>query len=565
MILRFLHINLFLFSVVALFAQKPKFYADIDARKIVEGSYVQVTFVLENGQGSGFKLPEMDDFNIVSGPSTSQSTKIFNGHKTTEIGYAYGLQPKGLGTMVIPAASIKVNGKIMKTTPVTIEVVKGASGSVDQDKQIFVRTILTDTSAYVGQQILLEYKLYTMVDVRNINFGLDNNFEGFFAEELRISQRGYVREVVDGVEYHVRPIKQVALFPQQTGTYAIPPNSVSLGIVKQGASRGFFFNSQLIPKTMIAEGRTIVVNDLPPSKGTFSGAVGRYRMTAKANKNSLTTDEAITVIMEVVGNGDSKTVSPPKWPLPDGLEMYEPNVIHDEVIETTNGKNHKKIFEYLIVAKTPGRYKLIPSFQYFDTDSLSYQTLIRNLGHINVLKGTDKAPVEVQESNHELAEIFETTKLQSRGRHSFNPIYQWLTLLLPFFVGIGIYLYEARLEKMGKRDPALLRKEKAYGIAVSRLETSKRHMDNNEGSKFYEEMISAIKSYITDKYSIPALHIKKSELLEGLQQKEIAESDLTILKEILTKSEMGMYAPGAATQLKETYDSALELITRLEN
>ena len=563
--LRFLHIYLFIFSAVSLIAQKPKFYADIDARKVIEGSYVQVTFVLENGQGSGFKLPKMDDFVVVSGPSTSNSTKIFNGHKTTEVGYTYGLQPKGLGVKVIPAASMTVNGKTMNTTPVSIEVVKGASSSVDKDKQIFVRTFLTDTSVYVGQQILLEYKLYTMVDVRNINFGIDNEFEGFFAEELRISQRGYIREVIDGVEYHVRPIKQVALFPQQTGTYMIPPNSVSLGIVKQGASRGFFYNSQLIPKTMIAEGKTIVVNELPPTTGTFSGAVGRYRMSAKANKNSLTTDEAITVIMEVVGNGDSKTVSPPKWPLPDGLEMYEPNVIQDEVVETTKGKNHKKIFEYLIVAKTPGRYKLIPSFHYFDTDSLSYRTLIRNLGTINVVKGSDKAPVDIQESTQDVAEIFQSTKLKSKGSSTFNPVFQWVALLLPFFIGIGIYLYGARLDKLGKRDPALLKREKAYGIAVSRLETSKKYMDKDEGSKFYEEMISAIKSYITDKYSIPALHIKKSELLKQLQQKEITESDISILEEILTQSEMGMYAPGAATQLSETYSAALELIARLEN
>ena len=182
--LRFLHIYLFIFSAASLIAQKPKFYADIDARKVIEGSYVQVTFVLENGQGSGFKLPKMDDFVVVSGPSTSNSTKIFNGHKTTEVGYTYGLQPKGLGVKVIPAASMTVNGKTMNTTPVSIEVVKGASSSVDKDKQIFVRTFLTDTSVYVGQQILLEYKLYTMVDVRNINFGIDNEFEGFLPKNL---------------------------------------------------------------------------------------------------------------------------------------------------------------------------------------------------------------------------------------------------------------------------------------------------------------------------------------------------------------------------------------------
>ncbi len=562
---RFLYTCLLLLSVSAVFAQKLKFYADVDARKVVEGSFVEVRFVLENAQGTSFKLPKMADFTVVSGPSTSQSTKIYNGSMTSEIGYGYGLKPNGLGTKKIPSATIVVNGRTLKTTPITIEVVKAASGTVPNDKQIFVETSLTDTSTFVGQQIILEYKLYTLVDVRNIKFGIENEFDGFFSEELTSSQRGYIREVVDGIEYHVRPIRQVALFPQQTGTYVIPPNSVSLGIVKKGSSRGFFYNSQLIPKTMIAEGKKIVVNELPPSSSTFSGAVGRYRMSARANKKSLTTDEAITVIMDVTGNGDSKTVSPPKWPLPDGLEMYEPNVIQDEVIETTKGKNHKKVFEYLIVAKKPGRYKLIPSFVYFDTDSLSYQTLIQNLGTINVLKGSDKAPIQVQDTNEDIAGIYQTTKLKVADGTAFNPSIQWLALLLPFLMGLGIYIYGARLEKSGKLDPEVLKREKAYGIAIERLEKSKQYMDNEKGPQFYEEMISAIKSYITDKYNIQAFHIKKSELLGELKQKQLSDSEINVLQDILTKSEMGMYAPGAATQLQETYTSALELIARLEN
>ena len=191
---RFLYTCLLLLSVSAIFAQKLKFYADVDARKVVEGSFVEVRFVLENAQGTSFKLPKMADFTVVSGPSTSQSTKIYNGSMTSEIGYGYGLKPNGLGTKKIPSATIVVNGRTLKTTPITIEVVKAASGTVPNDKQIFVETSLTDTSTFVGQQIILEYKLYTLVDVRNIKFGIENEFDGFFSEELTSSQRGYIRD-----------------------------------------------------------------------------------------------------------------------------------------------------------------------------------------------------------------------------------------------------------------------------------------------------------------------------------------------------------------------------------
>ena len=159
--LGFTHIILFLFFSSALIAQKPKFYATTDARKIVEGSYLQVKFVLEDAEGTNFIPPKFDGFTVVSGPSSSSSTSIINGVVSREFGYAYGLQPKSLGKKTIPAASIQVNGKTLKTQSMVIEVVKGNNKSITADKQIFVKTELTDTSTYVGQQITLTYKLYT--------------------------------------------------------------------------------------------------------------------------------------------------------------------------------------------------------------------------------------------------------------------------------------------------------------------------------------------------------------------------------------------------------------------
>ena len=217
---RILHILLGVIFCVTVSAQKPKFYADTDARKIVEDSYVEVFFTIENGKGTNFELPKFKDFEVVSGPSRKSSTRIINGKMTSEESLGYGLKPKGIGNKVIPPASVKVNGKTMRTAPVTIEVVKASDKSMSDDKQIFVRAIVSDTIGYVGQQILLDYKLYTTLNVRQVQFAETQDFDGFYAEDLG-STRGYVREVVDGIEYYTRSISRVALFPQQTGTYEL--------------------------------------------------------------------------------------------------------------------------------------------------------------------------------------------------------------------------------------------------------------------------------------------------------------------------------------------------------
>jgi len=552
---------LLLFLTTALVAQKPKFYATTDARKIVEGSYLQVKFILEDAEGSNFKAPKFEGFTVVSGPSSTSSTSIINGVVSREFGYAYGLQPKSLGNKTIPSASILVNGKTMKTQPIAIEVVKGSNKSISADKQVFVRTELTDTSTYVGQQIILTYRLYTTVDIRSINFNTNPSFDGFFTEELRTSRQNYKREIIDGVEYFTKPISKVALFPQQTGTYKIEPANIAVGISAQG-SRSIF--AQVIRKNIISEGATIYVNNLPPPSPTFSGAVGRYRMQVESTKRSITTDEAITVNMEIIGNGDSKTVNPPRWDLPANLEMYDPNVIEDEVFPSADGLTHRKTFEYLIVAKEPGNYSLKPKFEYFNVDSNAYVTLEKNLGRIRVLQGSNKNTVVLDEKEVEMAGIFQTTKLKNLSTSSSSSLLPLLLLLGSFLGGLGIFFYGNHLEKSGRFDPVLIRKNKAYSVALQKLENSKKLKEQGEPKAFYEEIIRALKSYLTDKYNIPALHINRSELVSKLNDHDISEINLSNFDSILQKSEIAMYAPGQTSDLESVYQSALDLIVELE-
>jgi len=151
MIIRLIHCLCLLIICSSVYGQKAKFYVTTDARKIIEDSYLQVDFTLEQAEGTNFNPPRFDGFDIVSGPSSSSSTSIVNGTVSRKVTYGYGLQPKGLGTKVIKPASIRVGNKTMKTQTITIQVVKGSDTGVDKDKQVFVKTEVTDTSTFVGQ------------------------------------------------------------------------------------------------------------------------------------------------------------------------------------------------------------------------------------------------------------------------------------------------------------------------------------------------------------------------------------------------------------------------------
>lgn len=562
--MRYLAFIIVLLCVTITTAHSQKFYVETNGTKVVEGSYVELRFILEDANGGDFSPPNFNDFDVVSGPSTSQSTSIVNGQMSRSYTVTYGLQPKSKGAYTIGAATIKTKSGPLKTQPLKITVIKGNKAAIDPEKQAFVKATVSDSTIFVGQQILLQYTLYTTLDVRQFDFRTEQPFDGFYAEELKLGRIAFTKEIIDGREYYARPIKVVALFPQQTGTYDIAPMVVDMGIAKPGQSRGFFSSARLTPKRVNTEGIKIEVRGMPRSTEPYTGAVGRYNMKVNTGKSTLTTDDAIVVQMEVTGNGDNKTVQAPKWTLPEGLEMYDPNTLSEQVMPSIKGITHKKVFEYLIVAKKPGRYTLEPNFTYFNTDTDTYKTLTKRLPSITVLKGNNVASVATTKTKAELVGIYEQTTLKSPSRAIHNSLLHLGGLGVLFLGGLGIYGYSSYLQTSGRLDPSLIKKNKAYEIAATRLKKSKTLLDQNASKAFHEEMIVALKGYITDKYSIPALHLKKSELLTELGKAGLSSDYLDIFKTLLDRSEMAMYAPGMAPPLTDTYDQALGLIAELE-
>lgn len=548
-------------------AQNVTFKAEVDATKIIEGSYVDLKFILSNSDGSGFSPPNFKGFEISSGPNRSSSMSIINGNVSKTLSYSYSLTPKGLGKHQIGSATIQTSEGKKSTKPIIIEVVKGSKNPQSSNRSVFVETVLSDSSAFVGQQIILEYKLYTKEEVRSVNFVQEPEFDGFYV--LPISNNGEVtkREIINGEEYATKVVKKIALFPQQTGTYELNPVSVRLGIAdKNSRSRGFFFSTQLKEKRTIAPGKTILISNTPPTdKPSFSGAVGNYNMSVQTAKRSLTTDDAIVVNMLIQGNGDSKTVSAPKWELSDSLEIYDPNILEDESFQ--NGKQyvHKKYFEYLIVPKYPGRYTITPEFTYFNTDENKYVTLTKTLPRFNVLKGSQNAVSDNINNQINISPFTSKSNLNKLDKKIHGTLIHFVLIGFLILATVGLLFYHNHITKNGFNDPELLRKQKALSIAQQRLSKANTLITANDKSKFYEELSIAVKQFISDKYNIPALHINKSDILLQLNQKALPENIVQDFDSILSDAEKAIYAPSLASDMKKAYDLTIALFTSMDN
>jgi len=288
-------------------------------------------------------------------------------------------------------------------------------------------------------------------------------------------------------------------------------------------------------------------------------------MKSNVSKNKVTTDDAITINMEVNGNGDPKLVTAPNFINPEHFDIYDPNITLDEW--DRDKKRHRKIFEYLIVPKKKGIYSIKPQFEYFDVDSNKYITITSRTTRISVAQGTGNKDAALLEQKEivELSPIKSTTNFKSKTGTFYQSMPYWLLLsagFLSMFVTGAIHFQR---KKSGVLDPALIRKEKARRIALEKLETARNYMDSQEGPKFYEEIIRAQKEYLADKFSIPATYLKKSSIEASLKEKAVSESTIGRLVDLFNTCELNLYAAGGSESMRESYQNAKEIIELLES
>ncbi len=558
-----------LLSTGALSAQTT-FEATTDARRVLENSYFEVTFTLSNAQGGQFSPPSFENFLVVSGPSQAVSTSMINGQVSRTQAYSYTLKPRRTGTFTIGSASIKVNRTTLQTKPLTIEVVKGRKGEPGAAEQVFIRAEPSTETAYVGQQILLDYKLYTTLDVESFNILEESGYQGFFAQDVRRFNGRVMREVINGVQYTTKVLKRIALFPQQTGQLSIEPMNVQLGVVKEGAkrSRSFFFTPEVRPYPAATETVNIEVLPLPAgAPESFTGAVGDYQIRPDLSSKTATTDDALTLILTVRGSGDIKRVEAPALDLPEGFEVYEPKAVEETNLELNASIEGKKVFEYLLLPKVPGDYEFTPKFTYFSPDSAKYVTLADQSFSLYVKQGTGQ-PGRATASLNETEDIgplmLSPVLTQTRTPFLGSALF-WGLLAAPLLLFGGLLGWRRHRARQDDIDPNERRMQAARGVAQERLSLAKSHLKAGDSRAFYDEVSKAILGYVGDKLQIPRSSMSKSSLRQRLQELDLDDSLIETVMSIVQDCEMALFAGQAdAGKMGTVYERATQAIAGVE-
>jgi len=314
----------------------------------------------------------------------------------------------------------------------------------------------------------------------------------------------------------------------------------------------------------------INVRPLPEgAPATFSGAVGKYHMSVAASRNNLTTDESITLRMNISGDGDVKQVQAPPI-LIDNVEVYEPRVINENSEERNSSILSEKVIEYLLLPKKAGRYNIAPAFTYFDTDSLKYMTLKGSDNIFDVKKGVTRKPTIVQEeedplANAEIKPLKTDSKFSRKGSSFFASVPYWLLMFLPICLFGAALAWRQKELRESNVDQSLLRRQRAAKMATKQLTTAKQFLDNKNSLSFYNEVSHASLGYISDKLNMENADLSKHNIEEKLQELKVPAERITPFIDMLKICERALYGGmDNEAAMQETYDKAAGIIGGIE-
>lgn len=598
-----------LFTILAAWqvkaADKVRFVAEA-ADVVVSGDQVRLVFTVNSQDIKDFRAPSIKGFDVLMGPSRSQqsSIQIINGKRTSNssTAFTYILLAGNPGTYTIPAASVEVNGEKVFSNAISIKVLPqdqtsgnsgnngGGSASSSRSQAVgsrisandlFITATASKTTVHEQEAILLTYKVYTVVNLRQL-YGKMPDLKGFHTQEVELpQQKTFTLEHYKGRNYNTTVWSQYVLFPQQTGKLEIPSITFDGVVAQQTISDDpfdAFFNGggYVEVKKKITTPKVVInVQPLSAKPAGFSGAVGEFKLASSINATDVKTNDAVTIKLTLSGTGNMKLIGTPEVKFPQDFEIYDPKVTDDYKL-TNSGLTGTKTFEYLAIPRHAGNFT-IPAieFTYFDLKSNSYKTLKTEAYNLKVAKGQGNADQVISDfTNKESVKMLGKdirfiklgdSSLRPKGDFFFGTVGYYLCYLIPLLLFV-VFAVIYRQKALENANVAKVKTKKANKVATRRMKLAGKLLAENKKNEFYDEVLKALWGYISDKLSIPVSQLSKDNIEAELTNYGVQEALIAEFIGVLNECEYARYAPGNENEaMDKVYSASVEVISKMEN
>ena len=570
-------------------------------------------------------LPDMEPFIVIGSTSSSSSSfNLVNGKLSSSrsVRFIYQLKPRRAGTFVIDAAEVTLDGVAHETTPITIEVTPGATGSSqpgatramppagslstttgssaaagppqdaasmpDLEDTVYIRATLDKKRAYLGEQVTVTYTLYTRLGLSNARYDVVPTYTGFWMEEIFSAHHlDFKEEIIGGRRYAVARLREIALFPTVTGELNLEPLSMICDVQAERSRRSLFdsflsdpfdtFFSTTRQIRVVSGEQTVQVLPLPGEgrPAGFRNAVGDFSLKAMVDQATTKVNQPVTLTIELTGEGNLKTVEDPVLPPLGDFKEYQSG----SRAEYASGGlriSGTKTWDHVLIPTVPGDHTIAPlAFSFFDPDTDAYRVATTDPLTITVLpaSGTQAAVVGmpqrsvVRQIREDIQYIKpETVFLGDQGEVLYRSAWYLLLHVLPVAAILATVLYRSHAHRL-RRDAGFARRRRAKNTALNLLRRSRERLDQGALDQAFTGISNALYGYVADKCNLPTAGLTLPRVVELLRERGVDEDTAALVRDCLDACDLARFAPTAHTaeHAGDLLDKARNVIASIES
>jgi len=370
---------------VPLAAAEPRITASIDPTEVTAGESAELTITITGVQSAPMlPIPPVAGLTIAS-RGQSMNVQIVNGRTDSSVTQTHQVTPARAGRFVIPALTVEIDGKTLRTRPVRLAArprgaAPPASGPEAQEP-LMLQLLLPAGPIYLGQVVTGELRLLVRDGARVTSVNPPELASSAFTVKLDPREPRQTREMVGGAAYTIVRWP-LALSAVSAGTHALSASLMVTGSVPEAGGRrqrglfDDFFGRREQRFPLHSATQDVAVLPLPTDgrPADFGGAIGEFRLTVTATPTAVTVGDPITTRVVVEGNGNFDRVGLPELSDPSGFKTYAPKT----ELQTTDGLGliGTKSFEQAVVPERADLTTLPPRrFSYFDPELGRYETV----------------------------------------------------------------------------------------------------------------------------------------------------------------------------------------------
>ncbi len=338
-------------------------------------------------------------------------------------------------------------------------------------------------------------------------------------------------------------------------------------VEKKSSNGGFsmsFSSYQQEPEEVEAKTAPVKISVLPlPAQNKpqhFSGMVGNYSFSASFDKDSLQLGDALTLSIQISGDGKPGTITDPVLPDFSDFRTVPPETDIQKKISGGKVITSKNIRVFLY-PKKKGSFE-IPAITYswFNPSKKRYESKTEGPWKIQVEKGESQSAVLATGAPTYAPAVKE--EIESLGRdiryiHAIQnaspaqpPLYKtpvfWILLLLPIplYAAFGVFI---RSRRKHAGNAALVRKAKAKKNLKQSLNKAKGALQKNDTKEFYAALENGLIGYISDLSNLEFRGMTKDAIHRNLKNLGVSDENIQQVLNWQERCAFARFAPTSGT------------------